>query len=197
MFALAKPIAFTAFQIAWSYLWATVHLKIRRDQSYALGRVLTHTNLRYKIISFFLFASQAGLSIATFWSNSELLLKVHDSDHLRYLGVAITIAATALYLKSIKYLGKNYSPCYDSYAPYELVRSGPYKWIRHPMYLAKLLLMIATFILSGSFWFVPQFIYLAIDMAKTIRKEETYLSTSFPGYINYQRTTKMVLPYIL
>ncbi len=197
MFALAKPIAFTAFQIAWSYLWATVHLKIRKDQSYALGRELTYTNLRYKIISFFLFASQAMLSIATFWSNSELLLKIHDSDHIRYLGVILTIAATALYLKSLKNLGRNYSPCYDSYAPYELVRNGPYKWIRHPMYLAKLLLMFATFILSGSFRFVSQFIYLVLDMAKAIRIEESYLSTSFPGYINYRRTTKMLPPYIL
>jgi protein-S-isoprenylcysteine O-methyltransferase Ste14 len=197
LFKDLSPILFTIFQIVWSYIWATKHLDIRKAKNYSMNRTLADTNNRYKLLSFFLFAAQNIISIASLWSNSEVLLKIHDNDTIRLLGAAIIVAATALYFRSLSYLGRNYSPCYDSHVPHEIVASGPYRFVRHPMYFAKLLLGFGTFVLSGSLWFVPQFLYLAVDMRRSIHNEEKYLAASFPGYMSYCRRTKMLVPFIL
>lgn len=194
---LDSSISFTIFQIAWSYVWAIKHIDIRKNRDYSTHRTLADTNQRYKVLSFFLFTTQTVLTIATFWSNSPLLLKLHDSDTFRILGSVMILAATMFYFWSLKHLGNNYSPCYDSHMPDDLVISGPYRFIRHPMYLAKLLLCFGTFILNGSLWWLIPCIYLTFDMARSIRKEEAYLLKSFPKYNPYSKRTKIIIPFIL
>jgi len=141
-------IIFTLFQIFWAFIWAANHIKIRRLRRYAGNRAQASTNRRYKVVSFFLYISQNILCIASFWSNSQLLLKIHDSNSMRFVGLILISLATILYLKSLSYLGRNYSPCFDSHIPYELISSGPYKFTRHPMYLAKLMVLIGNFVIS-------------------------------------------------
>jgi protein-S-isoprenylcysteine O-methyltransferase Ste14 len=104
--------------------------------------------------------------------------------------------ATVLYFESLRYLGENYSPCYDAHLPFELVAIGPYRFIRHPMYLAKLIIVIGNFVLSGSLWFVPMFIYLFLETVRTIVNEEEYLGRSIAGYVKYQRRTTRMVPLV-
>jgi protein-S-isoprenylcysteine O-methyltransferase Ste14 len=189
-------IIFTLFQIFWAFIWAANHIKIRRLRRYAGNRAQASTNRRYKVVSFFLYISQNILCIASFWSNSQLLLKIHDSNSMRFVGLILISLATILYLKSLSYLGRNYSPCFDSHIPYELISSGPYKFTRHPMYLAKLMVLIGNFVISGSLWFLPMFIYFVLETIRTIVNEERYLATSIPGYMDYKKRTTRMIPLV-
>ena len=190
------PVIFTLFQVCWAYAWAARHLKVRRLRRYADDRARADTNNRYKVVSYFLYVSQNVLCLASFWSNSQLLLKVHDSTQTRFIGVLLIRYATVLYFKSLGHLGRNYSPCFDSHVPFELISSGPYKFTRHPMYLAKLIVVIGNFVVSGSLWFVPVFIYLAAETIRTIIREEKYLATSTPGYADYKERTARLFPFL-
>jgi len=154
------------------------------------------TNTRYEIISYFLFVTQNVLCITSFWSDSGILFKVHDSDLMRLMGLLLTSAATLLYFKSLNHLGRNYSPCFDSHVPLEMISSGPYRFTRHPMYLAKLLVAVGNFVVSGSLWFVLMFLYLALETARTILNEERYLTTTVPGYADYKNRTKRIIPFV-
>lgn len=191
-----SPTIFTLFQIYWAFVWAATHIKARRLRNYAENRAQADTNRRYKLVSYLLYVAQNVLCIASFWSNSQPLLKIHERDSLRFLGVIVISFATVLYFKSLRYLGKNYSPCFDSQIPVELIRSGPYKSIRHPMYLAKLIIVIGNFIISGSLWFVPMFVYLAMETMRTIVIEEKYLATSILGYMDYKKSTTRMIPFV-
>ena len=193
---LLYPILFTAFQLCWAFVWAERHISVRRQRNYANNRTRADTNTRYQVVSYLLFTAQNVLCIAYFWLDTEILLKIHDSDAWRLVGLLLTIAATLLYFKSLKHLGRNYSPCFDSHVPLEIVSSGPYRFTRHPMYLAKLLIGVGNLIISGSLWFVLVFVYLALETARTIFNEEKYLATSVPDYGDYRKRTKRFIPFV-
>ena len=193
---LLFPILFTAFQLAWAFVWGIRHVRARRLRSYANNRTKADTNTRYQIVSYFLFVTQNVICIASFWSDSGILFKVYDSDLMRLMGLLLTSAATLLYFKSLNHLGQNYSPCFDSHVPLEMISSGPYRFTRHPMYLAKLLVAAGNFVLSGSLWFVLAFLYLALETAKTILNEEKYLAASVPAYGDYKKKTKRMIPFV-
>ena len=193
---LLYPILFTAFQFCWAFVWAERHIRARRLRNYANNRTRADKNPRYQIVSYFLFIAQNILCIASFWLDSEILLKIHDNDGLRLVGLLLTSAATLLYFKALHHLGQNYSPCFDSHVPLEMISSGPYRFTRHPMYLAKLLVAVGNFVLSGSIWFVLMFVYLALETARTIFNEERYLTTSVPQYAGYKKRTRRMIPYV-
>jgi protein-S-isoprenylcysteine O-methyltransferase Ste14 len=187
---------FTVFQVCWALAWAAKHTAVRRSRHYVANRVQADTNIRYKLVSYFLYISQNVLCIASFWSSSPLLLKIHDSNSMRFLGVLLISYATVFYFKSLSYLGRNYSPCFDSHVPFELISKGPYRFTRHPMYSGKLLVVVGNFVISGSLWFLPMFIYLGVETIRTILNEEQYLATSLPGYADYQKRTARMIPFV-
>ena len=190
------PIFFSAFQLCWAFIWAIKHLRIRRLRSYAKHRTQADANTRYKFVSSLLFLLQNSICIASFWSNSPFLFKIHDSDTIRLIGVLLVSLATVLYFKSLDHLGRNYSPCFDSHVPFELISSGPYRLTRHPMYAAKLIVIIGDVVVSGSLWFVVMFLYLLAETTRTIIKEEQYLTGSIPGYVDYKSRTSRMLPFV-
>lgn len=191
------PSIFTCFQICWALAWALTHIRMRAHKRYAENRIHPDRNRRYKVISYFLYLAQNLLCIASFWSDALILLKIHDLNQVRLVGVMLVSLATFLYFISVGYLGRNYSPCFDSYVPFELVSAGPYKVLRHPMYLAKLLIVVGNFLLSGSLWFVPMFIYLLLETVRTISREEGHLVKAIPGYIKYKGRTSRIIPFIV
>lgn len=191
----SNAVIFTTFQALWIVLWAIKHLEIRRNRNYRLRRTLAVTNRRYKILSLFLFA-QNILCIGFFWFHDPLLLKFHDSDAVRFLAMPLQTFATVLYFWALRHLGPNYSPCYDSYLPKDLTMSGPYRWVRHPMYLAKILIGVSQLLLIGSYWYLPSVVYFLFDTFKALVLEEHTLASHIPGYIAYQKRTFKIVPFI-
>lgn len=75
-----------------------------------------------------------------------------------------------------------------------LVTSGPYRLVRHPMYLCEQIGLFGVALPYLSPWLTP---LLAVQMAlqlQRMRHEERVLGTSFPAYADYARRTRRVLP---
>ena len=69
------------------------------------------------------------------WSDHKYLFKLYSSnDLLVYIGISVSGIAITLFALSRFSLGKNYSPCYDSYMPKNLKTTGIYSLVRHPIY---------------------------------------------------------------
>lgn len=75
-----------------------------------------------------------------------------------------------------------------------LVMSGPYRFVRHPLYLVEELAAVAGFIeafsLVGAVLFAAQ---LALQLCR-IANEEAVLESAFPDYARYKATTARLLP---
>ncbi|MCB0086134.1 MAG: isoprenylcysteine carboxylmethyltransferase family protein [Caldilineaceae bacterium] len=84
----------------------------------------------------------------------------------------------------------------DVKAGAQFVDHGPYRWIRHPMYLAVLLVTVALVSASWTWWRLAIWALLALAILVKIDYEERLLRAHYPIYATYRRQTKRLLPYV-
>ena len=94
------------------------------------------------------------------------------------------------------HIGRNWGTPMTQKVEPELVTSGPYRLVRHPIYSGILTAGIGSALALSWFWLVPvalagsYFVYAA-----TV--EERYLAGEFPDtYPAYKRSTKMLVPFV-
>lgn len=110
--------------------------------------------------------------------------------------VLLTGGTIVLFAASSRALGKNWSLVARTRSDHELVRNGPYGWVRHPIYLGMLLFLLGLAVAWGH-WLqlviaVP--IFLA-GTAVRIRLEETLLHQNFGNaFEEYRRSTPALIP---
>jgi len=112
------------------------------------------------------------------------------------LGLALFAAGLGFAVWARMHIGRNWGGPMTQKDEPELVTSGPYRLVRHPIYSGLLAAGVGTAVALSWIWLVAvalaglYFIYSA-----TV--EERYLSDQLPGtYAAYKRTTKMLLPFI-
>ena len=82
-------------------------------------------------------------------------------------------------------------------ADQQVVSTGPYAWIRHPMYLGSLLGLLATPIALGSLWALLPAMLLCVVVVVRLLDEEQHLSENLPGYDAYCRKVRYrLMPYV-
>jgi len=79
---------------------------------------------------------------------------------------------------------------------HRLVTTGIYGYIRHPMYAS--VILFCSVLLATHVNRINSLIFaiLLIDLWLKIRHEECLLSKRFPDYRDYQKRTKMIIPFI-
>ncbi|HEY7402667.1 MAG TPA: isoprenylcysteine carboxylmethyltransferase family protein [Candidatus Angelobacter sp.] len=110
----------------------------------------------------------------------------------------LVLAATGLLLlwRGHRALGKNFRPTLEASSGQELVTTGPYRYVRHPLYLAFLLMLTSTGLLSSN-WFIGVVGVLLIASITVVRipREEMLLDQHFgERYREYRRHTRALLP---
>jgi protein-S-isoprenylcysteine O-methyltransferase Ste14 len=107
--------------------------------------------------------------------------------------IGLVIACWSRYL-----LGKNWSLSVQKKENHELIQTGFYSVVRHPIYTGVLLIFTGNVIIVGDY---RGFISLAIVFYSywfKLKKEENVLIELFgKSYLDYQKKTKIILPYIL
>jgi protein-S-isoprenylcysteine O-methyltransferase Ste14 len=77
-----------------------------------------------------------------------------------------------------------------------LVSSGPYKWIRHPMYTCLLLLTSAWLVDLYTPLRLLVWVIFVINMVIKLSLEERYLRERFDGFEEYRNRTWRVIPFV-
>lgn len=75
-------------------------------------------------------------------------------------------------------------------AEQRVISTGPYRWVRHPMYAGGVLLLLATPLALGSLWALPVAVAINIGIVVRLLDEERYLSANLPGYEAYCREVR-------
>lgn len=78
-----------------------------------------------------------------------------------------------------------------------LIRRGPYRFIRHPMYAAALLLIWATVLGHWSVWTLMIAAVPTLVLIPRILDEERRLRERYPEYAVYARSTKALVPFLV
>lgn len=116
---------------------------------------------------------------------------------VRVVGVALVVGGLGLAVWARIYLGRNWGMPMTQKEEPELVTSGPYQFIRHPIYSGLLLALLGTALATNLYWlfaFALQGAYFIIGA----RVEERIMTRSFPEtYPAYRAATKMLIPFLL
>jgi len=116
------------------------------------------------------------------------------------LGVALQLAGVSLaawsFAEMLRAQRRMFSISPDPAAHRTLVCSGPYRWIRHPMYVA--ILLAAAPSLAGWPGIVGLVLMaaLAIVLVLKLTLEERLLERRFPDYPAYRRSTWRLCPFV-
>jgi protein-S-isoprenylcysteine O-methyltransferase Ste14 len=72
----------------------------------------------------------------------------------------------------------------------QVITSGPYAFVRHPMYLAMILMMTATPLALGSYWaMIPSILFILL-LAARAKNEEELLQKELKGYREYTQKVR-------
>lgn len=125
----------------------------------------------------------SGLDARFGWSQVPLWL------HL--LGVTFTLASSALTYAAMAH--NKYLALYVQVSQergHQVATSGPYRYVRHPMYLSLIFSWPALALLFGSYWaLVPGILASGLIVLRTALEDRT-LQAELPGYSDYARQVR-------
>lgn len=111
------------------------------------------------------------------------------------LGLAVQLCSVLLAVWARRHLGRNWSGRVTIKVDHELVRSGPYRFVRHPIYTALLGMYAGTTVVSGEWHALIGFVLAAIAYWRKLRIEETNLAAAFGAdWGDYRRSTWSLAP---
>jgi protein-S-isoprenylcysteine O-methyltransferase Ste14 len=110
-------------------------------------------------------------------------------------GLAIEAAGLWMAVWARRHLGRNWSGEISVKVDHQLIRSGPYRRLRHPIYTGLLLMYLGVAVVTGEWLAVAGFGMAFLAYWRKIRLEEATLDAAFgPDYGDYRRTTWALVP---
>jgi len=111
------------------------------------------------------------------------------------VGFTLLIAGLAFAVWARVHLGRNWSGAVTVKEEHELIRTGPYGYVRHPIYTGILVAVIGTVLCSGTLRAVLGLLIIAIALLRKLRKEEEFMRATFAGqYEQYCREVPALIP---
>lgn len=115
---------------------------------------------------------------------------------LGWVAAALTMCGIALAIWARVYLGRNWSSHPAVKVDHELVTSGPYRYVRHPIYTGLMLAAFGAVLISSPFG-IGLFVVVFLIFFFRIAKEEKLMLALFPNeYADYQTQTKRLIPFL-
>jgi protein-S-isoprenylcysteine O-methyltransferase Ste14 len=200
--------------LGWAFFYAIVQLAVLiqlnmapMDFVYAI-----HLAMRLSTVAFMLLVAAAVISrtqpsgkarglepraaalAGSFLTYGIVLFPRHDmSPSLELISTLLILVGTAGAVVALCKLGRSFSVMAESR---QLVTSGPYRFVRHPLYLTEEIAIVGLFMQFASMWTALLLVvHIAIQLRR-MNNEEMVLSAKFPEYDAYRRNTARLIPGI-
>ena len=116
----------------------------------------------------------------------------------KIIGFSIILFGLVVSILGREYLSSNWSGKVIIQEKHDLVKKGPYKIIRHPIYSGVIVMMIGSSVIIGNIICFIWLIFCFFGLFKKSKQEEELLVSKFgEDYEQYKKETKMIIPYIL
>ena len=125
----------------------------------------------------------------------------HWLPRLRFVflfGTAVLVASLALAVWARRHLGPYWSGTITVKEEHRLIRSGPYSFVRHPIYTGLVGGMVGTAIALDELRGVLSVLLLLAAYLRKIRIEEKWLVERFgQTYLDYRKKVKALIPFVI
>jgi len=177
-------IAWYAFGAYWFLTWLRVKRTKARESSFDRFITMAVVVIAYNL----LFAQwiRIGVLRARF---------VPDLAWIGWLGVALSFIGAAIAIWARYTLGQFWSARVTLKEGHELIRSGPYAFVRHPIYTGMLTACVGTTLVEGEWRGILACLLLLVAHSRKAIREERLLTGEFgERYRAYKRQTGFLFP---
>jgi protein-S-isoprenylcysteine O-methyltransferase Ste14 len=113
-----------------------------------------------------------------------------------WVGLAIVVAGLVFAVWARAHLGRNWSGTVTVKEGHELIRSGPYAYVRHPIYTGVLAMVIGTVLISATGRAVAGLVIIVVALVWKLRSEEVFMRETFPqDYERYSAEVPALVPF--
>ena len=115
-----------------------------------------------------------------------------------WVGLALTFAGLAFTVWARLRLGTNWSGSVQAKPAHALVRTGPYRWVRHPIYTGMLAALLSNAIALDQWPGLLAFGIVLAGFVYKLRLEERWMIETFgDAYVEYRKHSKALIPGIV
>lgn len=114
----------------------------------------------------------------------------------RIIGLLLLMAAAWLLFAGVLHLGRNLTANPKPIEQGQLVETGAYAVVRHPIYAGIILGFLAVALFFNSLAGVIGAMIVFVFFDQKSRREEVWLREAYAGYAEYQRRTRKLVPFI-
>jgi protein-S-isoprenylcysteine O-methyltransferase Ste14 len=168
--------------------WAISALRVKQTKVQEdLGGRLLHVGVM-GLAFLFLFSHRLDLGLLG-------LRFAPQSAWLRISGIVLTFVGAGIAIWARSSLGQYWSARVTLKVDHQLIRSGPYAWVRHPLYSGLLLAMAGTALVVGEWRAVLGVVLAVIEFSRKAAKEEALLASEFGDqYQEFRKRTGFLVP---
>jgi len=168
--------------------WAISALRIKQTKvTEELGGRLLHVAVMV-LACYLLFSERLGIGPL---SSRFLPKEVYIQD----LGVVLTYLGVGLAIWARYSIGQNWSGRVTLKVDHQLIQSGLYGYMRHPIYTGLLLASAGTALVVGEWRCVAGLLVAIFELSRKAAKEEALLASEFgSNYQQYRQRTGFLLP---
>jgi protein-S-isoprenylcysteine O-methyltransferase Ste14 len=112
------------------------------------------------------------------------------------LGTVMLAAGLGFTVWARRHLGRNWSASVVVKEDHALVRTGPYRYVRHPIYTGILLAFLGMVVTIGEWRGLVALVLASVAFVVKSRAEERRMRETFPEYEEYARGTAAIVPYV-
>ncbi len=140
----------------------------------------------------------AGLLLARPMSGIPVLNRrfVPPSTLVVTLGAVAVAAGLGFAAWARVHIGRNWSATVTVKEDHALIRTGPYAYVRHPIYTGILAAIAGTALAIGEWRGILALALVLLAFRHKISVEETRMRATFPEYEDYRRTTAALIPFL-
>jgi protein-S-isoprenylcysteine O-methyltransferase Ste14 len=192
--AIQIPSTADAFQISskiW-FVWCIVWLLMAAWSKPSKRREFPWQRLEHVIPLVIGFLLIYNHNFAWSWLGSQL---VPQNPAVAITGLLLTAGGLVFAVWARIALGANWSGTVTIKSGHSLIRRGPYRWIRHPIYTGLLASFVGTVLLQGELRSFLGFGLALLALYRKAKREERFLSEEFgEGFAEHAKHTGMFLP---
>ncbi|MGH6665472.1 MAG: methyltransferase family protein [Pseudolabrys sp.] len=141
----------------------------------------------------------AGIFVLSFAQNLPAELNkrlIAEREWVYWLSAIMVAAGLAFTCWARAMLGANWSAAVVVKQDHELIRSGPYRYVRHPIYTGLLIALFGTALETGAWRGIIGFALIAIAVAYKYRAEEAFMIQKFgDAYVRYRAEVPALFPF--
>ncbi len=183
---LARLISVLWVMFAVVWLIGRLHVKRAQERAPISARLLYGIPVVFG--TFLLINDRIPLA----WLETRILPR---SSPLDIFAVCLTAAGIGFAVWARFYLGQNWSSAVTIKVGHELIRSGPYAWVRHPIYSGILVGVFGTALAAGRPAAFIAMVFFFLGFWVKSRMEEQFMRKMFgEQYVEYSSTTGALIP---